>query len=209
MLRNCHVPFHWIITVLSTLYQVRLKSRTDYNQVVNCVLSCSVTSNSLRPMRPFCSPLGSSVHRISQARILQWFSISFSSRSSQPRDQTHISCIGRQILYCWGTWEEPKLLTRLFYFCNQDTYRNRLTDTSTASVYHDWTPPSCSSLPFSFLRLWLSVSWCCLLGLSIPFLVSLSTWLAQQCSRLWPQLPSLSRKLSKHCPPSSPVTQVI
>ena len=25
--------------------------------------------------------------------------------SSQPRDQTHISCIGRQILYHWATWE--------------------------------------------------------------------------------------------------------
>ena len=95
-----------------------------------------------------------------------WVSISFSSRSSQPRVQTHISCIGRQILYCWATWEDLKLLTRLFSFCNQETYRNRLTDISTVSIYHDCAPPSCSSLPSSFLCLWLSVSWCCLLGLS-------------------------------------------
>ena len=40
-----------------------------------------------------CSPLGSSVHRILQARILEWVAISFSRRSSQPRDQTHISCV--------------------------------------------------------------------------------------------------------------------
>ena len=49
-----------------------------------------------------CSLPGSSVHGILQARILQWVSISYFRRSSQPRDQTHISCIsciGRWILY--------------------------------------------------------------------------------------------------------------
>ena len=34
------------------------------------------------------SPPGSSVHGISQARILEWVAISFSRESSQPRDQT-------------------------------------------------------------------------------------------------------------------------
>ena len=33
-----------------------------------------------------CSPLGSSVHGISQSRILRWVAIPFSSRSSRPRD---------------------------------------------------------------------------------------------------------------------------
>ena len=48
---------------------------------------------------------GSSVHRISQVRILEWVAISVSRGSSQPRDWTHISCIGGQILYQWATWE--------------------------------------------------------------------------------------------------------
>ena len=39
------------------------------------------------------SPPGSFVHEISQARILKWVTISFSRRFSQPRDQTHISCL--------------------------------------------------------------------------------------------------------------------
>ena len=43
-----------------------------------------------------CSPPGSSVQGISQVRILEWVAISFSRKSSQPRDWTHISCIGRQ-----------------------------------------------------------------------------------------------------------------
>ena len=55
-----------------------------------------------------CSPSGSSVYGISQARILEWVAISSSRGSSRPRDQTCISCvscIGRQVLYHRGTWE--------------------------------------------------------------------------------------------------------
>ena len=57
-----------------------------------------------------CSPPGFSAHRIFQARILEWVAVSFSRRSSQPRDQTRISynsCIGKQILYHWAGWEVP------------------------------------------------------------------------------------------------------
>ena len=49
-----------------------------------------------------CSPSGSSVHGILQARILEWVAIPFSKGSSWPRDRTHtsyVSYIGRQILY--------------------------------------------------------------------------------------------------------------
>ena len=45
-----------------------------------------------------CSPLGSSVHGILQARILEWVAISFSRGSSWLGDQTHISCISRWII---------------------------------------------------------------------------------------------------------------
>ena len=40
-----------------------------------------------------CSPPGSSVYGILQARILEWVVISFSRGSSQPRDRTQVSCI--------------------------------------------------------------------------------------------------------------------
>ena len=49
-----------------------------------------------------CSPPGSSVHGIPQARILEWVAISSPRVSSQPRHQIHISsvsCISRQVLY--------------------------------------------------------------------------------------------------------------
>ena len=64
-----------------------------------------VVSNSYDCMD--CSPPGSFVHWILQARILGWVSISSSRRSFQPRDWTHIFCFSRQIIYHWVTWEAP------------------------------------------------------------------------------------------------------
>ena len=53
----------------------------------------------------YCSLPGFSVHGIFQARILEWDAISFLRGSSQLRDQTGVSCIGRWILHHWATWE--------------------------------------------------------------------------------------------------------
>ena len=70
---------------------------------LKCVCACSVTQSYLTYCNPLdCNPPGSSVHGISQARILEWVAISSSRGFSQPRDQTRVSCvscIGRQILY--------------------------------------------------------------------------------------------------------------
>ena len=40
-----------------------------------------------------CSPPGSSIHGILQARILEWIDISSSRGSSRPSDRTQVSCI--------------------------------------------------------------------------------------------------------------------
>ena len=62
---------------------------------------------------------GSSVHGISQARILEWVAIFYSRRSSQPRDQTHIyvSCIGRSPLHHLGS---PKNVTRAVWSTSRE-----------------------------------------------------------------------------------------
>ena len=52
-----------------------------------------------------CSPIGSSAHGILPARILEWVAILSFGGSFPPRDWTHVSCIGRQVLYPWATWE--------------------------------------------------------------------------------------------------------
>ena len=44
-----------------------------------------------------CSPPGSSVHGILQARILKWVAIPFFGGSSQPRNQTQVFCIAGRL----------------------------------------------------------------------------------------------------------------
>ena len=55
-----------------------------------------------------CSPPGSSVHGILQARILEWVAIPFSRGSSWPRNRTHIPCIASGFFTFWATlnWTE-------------------------------------------------------------------------------------------------------
>ena len=74
-----------------------------------CVCACSAAQSYLT----FCNPMDysspfSSVHGISQARILEWVAIPSSRGSSQPWDWTQVSCvscIGRWILYHSSPWE--------------------------------------------------------------------------------------------------------
>ena len=49
----------------------------------------------------------SSVHRIIQARILEWIAVPFSRESSQPRDGSQVSCIAGRFFTSWGTGEAP------------------------------------------------------------------------------------------------------
>ena len=62
-----------------------------------CVLHAQLCPTLCDPMD--CSPPGSSVHGILQARILEWVAIPFSRGSSQPRDQTQVSCTE---YYCYS-----------------------------------------------------------------------------------------------------------
>ena len=62
-----------------------------------------------------CSPQGSSVHRILQARILEWVVVLVSRGSSQPRDQTWVSCIASRFFTIWATktmWKYGEDLSR-------------------------------------------------------------------------------------------------
>ena len=52
-----------------------------------------------------CSPPGSSVHGILQARILEWVAIAFSRGSSWPRDRSQVSHIAGRFFTMWATRE--------------------------------------------------------------------------------------------------------
>ena len=56
------------------------------------------------------SPPGSSVHRILQARLLEWVAIFYSRGSSQPRDQSHVSCIATRVSCIAGAFSTPRHL---------------------------------------------------------------------------------------------------
>ena len=58
-------------------FKLKLKTETEVAQ--SCPTFCDPED---------CSPPGSSVHGILQARILEWVAISFSRGSSRPSDQT-------------------------------------------------------------------------------------------------------------------------
>ena len=57
-------------------------------------------SDSVQPMD--CSPPGSSVPGILQARILEWAAMPFSRGSFWPRNRTWVSCTAGRLFTIWG-----------------------------------------------------------------------------------------------------------
>ena len=94
-LNDCYIEWH----KLCFIYFVLISHAHSSKRVCVCVSACSAMPNSLWPHGL------QTVHGILQARTLDRVAISFSRGSSWPRDQTHVSCIGRQILYHCTTWE--------------------------------------------------------------------------------------------------------
>ena len=82
------------VVVASVIYREHICVCIEYLRAC-CV--ASVVSTLCNPMD--YSPAGFSVHGILQARLLEWVAMPSSRRSSQPRDQTHVSCIGKHVLY--------------------------------------------------------------------------------------------------------------
>ena len=98
--KNKKTPFVIQVIILAGWIQRRL-SNLDYLRTQNtlvgiCWLGAQSCLTLCYPMD--CGLPGSSVHRISQARVLEWVAISFSRESSLPSDQNCDSHTGRWIL---------------------------------------------------------------------------------------------------------------
>ena len=90
------------------LIQIRDKwhSKITYSRLVQQKLWSEVTQLCMTLCDPMdCSPPGSSVHGIFQARILEWAAVPVSRESSQPRNQTQVSYIAG-VFTVWAT-EKP------------------------------------------------------------------------------------------------------
>ena len=70
-----------------------------------CVLVGQACPTLCDPMA--CSPPGSSVHGMLQARTLEWVAMLSSRGPSQPRDWTSISCMAGGFFTIWATREAP------------------------------------------------------------------------------------------------------
>ena len=122
---------------------------TNFPQELNMECMCVLVAQSyLTLCDPMdCSPPGSSVYGIFQARILQWVVISYSRGSSWPRDWTCFYFISRQILYHYATWEFFTLLLSKFSKHSQEF-----------QVLQAFTNPGLLSISLP-VRRWLSHSY--------------------------------------------------
>ena len=77
-------------TIHKTIKKKRRKSSLILPLRDCCCLAAKLCLTFCYPVD--CNPPGSYVHGICQARILEWLAISSSRGSSQPRDQTCVSC---------------------------------------------------------------------------------------------------------------------
>ena len=100
---------------------------------------CLVAKSFATPLD--CSPPGSSVHGISQVRILVWVAISFSRGSSWPRDQNCISCmscVGRQILYHWATGLTVLCVMRVYVHLNMYIHTHMYISCTYVHMYNQY-----------------------------------------------------------------------
>ena len=86
-----------------------IKCIVNYSEVSEVAQSCPTLCDPVD-----CSPPGSSIHGILQARILEWVAISFSRGSSWPRDRTQVSLIAGRRFNLWAT-REALLLGIMLY----------------------------------------------------------------------------------------------
>ena len=95
--------------ILSFLWLHNILSHTHtyvYVYVCMCAKSFQSCPTIWNPMD--CSPSDSSVHRILQARILEWIAMPSSRESSQPRDGTWIfksPALAGTFVTIFGNWE--------------------------------------------------------------------------------------------------------
>ena len=108
-----------MILNISFYSSVKLSSFTFLHKVLATQL-CLTLHNTMD-----CSPPGSSVHGILQAKVMEWVAILFTRGSSQPRDWTQDSALQADSLP-----SEPFLfetLQSLFYFSSEDASLSKIT----------------------------------------------------------------------------------
>ena len=98
---------------------------------LSCLLHCSITMKVKVSIAQLyltlwphgCSPPGSSVHGILQARVLEWIAMPSSRGSSRPRDRTQVSRIAGRFFTSWATREVLQYLKIINCFIFKSYYQ--------------------------------------------------------------------------------------
>ena len=96
-----------------------------------------------------CSPAGSSVHAVLQARTLEWVAIPLSRGSSQPRDPTWVSCTAGRFFTIWATGK----LSVLRQYC-LFPFTFRLAGLSSSGSGRPWQIPQIQLTTWVFSWMW-------------------------------------------------------
>ena len=86
---SCNVLKVDTVNIFLSSYSIIQIYRVDPRFIVKVSQSCPT----------LCNPMDCIVHRILQARILEWVACPFPRGSSQPRDRTQVSCIAGGFFY--------------------------------------------------------------------------------------------------------------
>ena len=101
-----------------------------------------------------CSPPGSSVHGIFQARVLEWGAIAFSRGSSWPRDQTRVSRIVGRCFYHLSHQGSLATNSSILAWTNPRTEElGRVHCMGSQRVGHDWVANTVTKLE-NWLWVW-------------------------------------------------------
>ena len=90
--------FHLHFPMFSEVFYVGDKDFSSLSNIMLVTQSCPTFCNTTD-----CSPPGSSIHGVFQARVLEWVTMSVSRGSSQRRDQTWVSYIASRFFTIWAT----------------------------------------------------------------------------------------------------------
>ena len=132
-----HPRIKWVLQKMAKELLPLLNEKVNYLGIVLTI------SHKSRPT--LCDPMdhnlpGSSVHEIFQARILEWVAISFSRRSSQPRDWTRVSGIVGRRFTIWATREVRihALLLLRYFICARHSCQVTLSVGSQREELRPW-----------------------------------------------------------------------
>ena len=113
-MKRCSTSLFISKTQIKTRYHLILSKWSEVAQL--CPTLCDPVN---------CSPPGSSILGILQARILEWVAISFSRGTSRPRDRTQVSRIAGRRFNLWATRDRQGIhFQKRVIMSWKDTHKN-------------------------------------------------------------------------------------